>query len=126
MLIEDDFDTQILFEECLRAEAFDTICVENGEAALEEIDSTGLPDLIFMDLNFPGMTAGQFVSKLRERKDGLGVPVVIISGDADIQEICEKLKVQHFLRKPFDIDLFIDSARKWSQVILPQTKQSTH
>lgn len=113
MIIEDDVDSRELFEECLRAEGWDVITADTAEKALVEIQAQGIPHLIFMDLNFPGMKPAEFLESLRQHTEGQQVPVVVLSGDAHIEEICQKLKVQAFLKKPFNIDQFVGMSQKW-------------
>lgn len=56
--------------------------VENGEAALAL--ATERPfDLIFMDVQMPGMDGFEACSKIRQTKTNGGTPVVFVSGQAD-------------------------------------------
>ncbi len=113
ILIEDDFDTQILYSECLEVENFDVHCADHGPAALEHIREAGLPDLIVLDLNFPEGTPQDFLSQVRRQEGGEKVPVIVISGDAEIQEKTAKLGAQDCLKKPFGIDPFVEIVKKW-------------
>lgn len=107
LLIEDDFDTRLLFSECLQAEDFDVVAKVHGKEAIEHIVEHGQPDLIIMDLNFPFLTPEEFVKALRETEDGENTPVIIISGKGDIDEYAKRLDAQAYLKKPFDIDPLI-------------------
>ncbi len=104
MLIEDDFDTQYLFTECLRSENYDVVSMEHGKNALEYMENNGLPDLILMDLNTTFLTPEAFVSKMRNFTDGQMTPVILVSGKSDIDEYAIKLGATNFIRKPFDLD----------------------
>ena len=112
MLIEDDFDTQILYGECLRAENFDVTLVDNAVEALAHIKQFGLPDVIVMDLNFPLMGPDEFLNLVRESEEGRKIPVLIISGKSDIKERAESLRAKGFLQKPFGIDPFVSIIAK--------------
>lgn len=104
MLIEDDFDTQFLFTECLRAEDYDVVPMEHGKKALDYIEKHGTPDLILMDLNTPFLTPDEFVAGVRKRSDGKDTPFIIVSEKSDIDEYAQRLKVNGFIKKPFDLD----------------------
>lgn len=104
MLIEDDFDTQFLFTECLRAEDYEVVPMDHGKKALDYIEKNGTPDLILMDLNTPFLTPDEFVEGVRKRTDGKETPFIIVSGKSDISEYAERLKVRGFIKKPFDLD----------------------
>ncbi len=115
ILIEDDFDTQYLFSECLRTETYDVIPVSHGSKALEHIEGNGLPDLILMDLNTPFISTEEFVSKLRTHPGGEDTPLILVSGKADIEEYAEKLKASSFIQKPFDLDPLLNLISKTLQ-----------
>ena len=104
MLIEDDFDTQYLFTECLRAENYNVVPMDHGKNALEYLLANGLPDLIVMDLTTPYLSAEDFVTKMRKMPSGSETPVIFVSGKADITEYAQKLNAQGFMKKPFDLD----------------------
>jgi CheY-like chemotaxis protein len=108
MLIEDDFDTQNLFKECLLAENYEIDCLNNAQEALEHIEKTGLPDLILMDLNFPHLSPDEFLQTMRQTEKGKRVPVLLISGKVDIEEQAKLLGAKGFLKKPFDMDPFLN------------------
>lgn len=112
ILIEDDFDTQILYGECLENENFEVICCDTAQEALDDIQNNGLPELLIMDLNIPGMTPEEFLIKVRRIERGQNVPVIVISGDSEIQEKTKNLGAQDCLKKPFGIDPFIDIVKK--------------
>lgn len=104
MLIEDDFDTQFLFSECLRAENYDVVPMDHGKKALEYIEQNGAPDLILMDLNTPFLTPEEFVEKMRFLSPGKDTPLILVSGKSDIDEYARKLGARNFIKKPFDLD----------------------
>lgn len=108
MLIEDDFDTQYLFTECLRAENYDVIPMDHGKKALEYLETNGVPDLILMDLNTPFLTPEDFVERMRKLPHGENAQLIIVSGKADIDEYAKKLKATDYIKKPFDLDPLLD------------------
>jgi DNA-binding response OmpR family regulator len=112
MLIEDDFDTQFLFSECLRAENYDVVSMEHGKNALEYIETNGSPDLILMDLNTPFLSPEEFVTKMRSISTGVETPVILVSGKSDIDEYAKKLGAKNFMRKPFDLDPLLSMISK--------------
>lgn len=102
MIIEDDPETQFLFSEILASEGYDVVSSTNGEEAMDYIESNK-PDLVFMDLSFPGGTPEEFTSKLRSKHES-NIPLIVVSGNNDIQEKAINLHATAFLKKPFDID----------------------
>lgn len=108
MLIEDDFDTQFLFTECLRAEDYNVVPMDHGKKALDHIQSNGVPDLILMDLNTPFLTPEEFVDEVRRLPDGDKAHFILVSGSSSIAEYAEKLKADDFIKKPFDLDPLLE------------------
>lgn len=104
MIIEDDFETQFLFSELLESEGYEVKAASNGVEAIEFIKEGKTPDLIFMDLNFPGGTPEDFTRSLREIPATAKVPVVLVSGKSDIEDYAARLNAASFIKKPFELD----------------------
>lgn len=104
MIIEDDVETQFLFSQLLESEGFNVITKSNGVEALSYLEKSKCPDLIFMDLNFPGGTPEQFVAALNELIGEKKVPIILVSGKSDIEEYAARLQATNYIKKPFEID----------------------
>ena len=115
MIIEDDFETQMLFSEFLKSESFDVLAMNDGLEALAYLkENDKSPDLILMDLTMPGMEPDEFVLALRKEKRHSNIPLILVSGKSDIAAYAEKFHAQDFFRKPFDIDPLIASVKSHS------------
>lgn len=113
LILEDDSESRLLYEEILNGENFTTIGAQDGRAALECLErEKELPDIIVMDLTFPLMSAEEFVSSLKSHQRYKNIPLLVISGHVDTEERALALKANGFLRKPFDIDQLLDSIKK--------------
>lgn len=115
MLIEDDFDTQFLFTECLRAEDYEVVPMDHGKKALEYIEANGVPDLILMDLNTPFLTPEEFVERLRVLPNADKTHLIIVSGKSDIDEYAKKLRADDYIKKPFDLDPLLEKITRTIQ-----------
>ena len=73
----------------------------DGASALDEIRAGGV-DLLFLDLNMPGMDGYRVLEALR--REGLEVRVVVVSGDIrpQVRARVEALGARAFLKKPVD------------------------
>lgn len=104
-LVDDDHDDRELF-----AEVIDALDVEvdvqtftGGKEMLEFLPTTGrLPDLIFLDLQMPGMDGKTCLRQLREHPEYEDVCVVIYSSVLNLDQVSElfDLGANRFLRKP--------------------------
>lgn len=108
LIIEDDFETQFLFSELLEAEGHKIQSAASGTEATGFLQDGGRPDVILMDLNFPGGTPEDFVKSVRDNAATKETPIVLISGKADIAEYAGKLGAHSYFKKPFDLDQVID------------------
>ena len=114
MVIEDDFETQMLFSEFLKSEKFDVVSMSDGKEALEYLSKNASPDLILMDLTMPEMEPDDFVAELRKLDNHSNIPLILVSGKSDIAAYAKKFHAQDFFRKPFDIDPLIASVKSHS------------
>jgi CheY-like chemotaxis protein len=99
----------------------------DGHQALEEIDRV-TPGLILLDMRMPRMDGFQFLTALRRKPAGEGIPVIIVSGLGDelLQAIdartAEQLGVAGIFAKPFDISTLL---RYVGSVIARDTRPGT-
>lgn len=114
LIVEDNLDSREIYGEILRDENFTVIETEHGQEALDYLETHGdnLPSLIIMDLTFPHMTAQEFVAGLNANETLKEIPVLVISGQVDTKEISIQLKAKGFIRKPFDMDPFVETIKK--------------
>lgn len=74
----------------------------NGEEAMRLLEGEPF-DLMFCDLNMPGMTGDELIGKIAKSNSAVSPPIVIVSAEATPERI-ERLKcdrVVGVLRKPF-------------------------
>jgi two-component system, chemotaxis family, chemotaxis protein CheY len=62
-------------------------------------------DLIFSDINMPGMDGMEFLRQLRSGEETRNIPVVMITADASAGRVTEALTqgANSYLRKPFSV-----------------------
>ena len=114
LLADDDYDDAELFQEALTSVdpqiAFRH--VENGEAVLNFLtsESSGKPDIIFLDLNMPAMSGWQCLAKLKNNAQLKEIPVVMYSTSSNLREkeIAMDLGAVGFVTKPTEFTTLID------------------
>ena len=69
LLVEDDKNQRLLYEQELRHEGYEVVTASNGKEALEEVQEK-LPDIVIMDINMPKMDGieamGRILGKNKE------------------------------------------------------------
>jgi DNA-binding NtrC family response regulator len=109
-VIDDDDDLRFTMGLALRDAGFDVRELASADEALQAASSSR-PGAIFLDYHIEGTTAEELVDALRARGLG-GVPVLLLTGSADIREIAARIGVFGWLAKPFELDDLVDRATK--------------
>ena len=111
MVVDDDPDIRLILQDRLEALNYCVVSVTNGVEALEKVDQEE-PDLMFLDLQMPGMDGMQVLRKLRDRSE---LAIIIITAFGTIEKAVEAIKegAFDFITKPFSaehLDLVIKKA----------------
>lgn len=81
VLIADDEKTvQMAGKMFFEQNGYETITVDNGEAALDEI-SKAKPDFVFLDVVMPGKDGFEVCREIKSNEDNKNMVVIIFSGN---------------------------------------------
>lgn len=108
LLVEDDADTReaLAFLLTDRGYAVETAC--DGADALRKLARRGPPGAIVLDLMMPVMDGWELRARLREDPRLAQVPVILLSGVADLEEQARSLDAVGYLTKPVDLPRLFD------------------
>ena len=76
LVVDDDKNTRLLLKAVLQAENYNVFTAENGEQALEVMDTEHI-DLVVLDIMMPKMDGYEFTKILRENDNNL--PILMVS-----------------------------------------------
>jgi len=79
LVIEDDIPSQEMLGRLLEREQWPYKTAGNGKEALEILNASEIPDLIFLDLMMPEMDGFEFLQVLRQRPEWQSIPVIVVS-----------------------------------------------
>jgi len=101
LVVEDHEHNIAILQDMLEMHHHQVYVATNGHDAIELAEST-LPELIFMDIQLPGMDGMQITRKLRDQSEFLNVPIIATTASVgeDAREECMESGFTDFLAKP--------------------------
>lgn len=88
LVCDDDFNVRLLTRQCLEAEDMEVVEASNGSEAIE-VFKRERPDLVFLDVEMPGMTGLEVCERIRALPQGESIPIMIVTGSDDRKSIDE-------------------------------------
>ncbi len=108
-MIDDDDGVRQFIADALSGNGYRVTAASNGPAGLAEF-ARDPPDVVIVDFAMPGMNGVEVVSRLRAAAPDL--PVVMVTGYADMDAVDTVVAPEHLLRKPFravDLEATVDT-----------------
>jgi PleD family two-component response regulator len=88
LVADDDMNVRLLTRQCLEAEGMLVVEASDGHEALDAFVRER-PDLVFLDVEMPGMTGLEVCRRIRAMPQGENIPVMIVTGSDDRESIDE-------------------------------------
>ncbi|MGY1450399.1 response regulator [Pseudomonas chlororaphis] len=103
LIADDDKDARELLSEILGLDGIRCMTAASGKAALELLNSNKSIGLLITDLRMAPCNGLDLIRQVRE-SERAALPIIIISGDADVRDAIAAmhLSVVDFLLKPID------------------------
>ena len=109
-VVDDDVGVRKALAFLLVSAGLNVRLYESATAFLHEITDPGRCCIV-TDVRMPGIDGLEFIRRLHDR--GLNIPVIVMTGHADIPLAVEAMKygAADFLEKPFDDELLLSAVR---------------
>lgn len=107
LVVDDDFDIRTMLGMTLELEGYAVELAAHGRDALERLRADPHAQLILLDLRMPVMNGWQFREAQRANPAIADIPVVVLSGDGDVEAETRAVGASSFLKKPVDLDELI-------------------
>jgi len=109
LIADDEQAIVLLISHCLKERGYEVVSASDGEAALERVKSWQ-PDLIILDVNMPKMSGIDFYHAIADLDSGSArIPVLMLTGRADLGPIFKDLQIAGFMEKPFEVEHLLDT-----------------
>lgn len=120
-VVDDEEGIRSLIGEALETEGHRVETFEDGESFLAFTDAEA-PDLVFLDINMPGINGWEVQQRLVEdpEVDPTVVAVTARGGDSVRTSAREGLGFDEYLRKPFDLHTLLDTASSMLEEAPPE------
>jgi FixJ family two-component response regulator len=107
-VVDDDPPVRRALSRLLRSATHEVEAFPSAEGFLQGVAPDPGPACLVVDLRMPGLTGLQLQEEMRRR--GLDLPVVFISGHADVASSVRAMKsgALDFIEKPFSDDRFLE------------------
>ena len=113
LIIDDMAEFRHNIAEALQFEGFEVMQADNPVNGFAQM-SQRRPDLILLDLSFPGLYGVNFIEWVRGSRLFADVPIIAVSGFKDVEHIEESLfaGANDYLVKPITVTEIIESIQK--------------
>ena len=101
VIVEDEPVSRRALTSLVARNGFNTASFSTAEEALSAIETTGMPPVVLVDFDLPGMNGVEFVQKL-ERAGGNPFSVLITAASSEVVERTHRHRPIPYLRKPLD------------------------
>jgi two-component system, response regulator, stage 0 sporulation protein F len=117
LLVEDDKNQCLLYEQELKLEGYEVVTASNGKEALEKVQEK-LTDIIIMDINMPKMDGieamGRILSKNKE------IPVIINTAYSDYKDSFMSWAADAYIVKSSDLSELKNTIK---EILTKKTKE---
>lgn len=107
LLIDDSPDFVELLKWYLMKTGLDVVTASDGYAGLI-LAEEHLPDLIISDVHMPNMDGCGFLMELMKKDSLKDIPVIVLSGNLNLEEKLKDKNIVAFLGKPLKMSLFLE------------------
>lgn len=115
LIVEDDADNLRIASTTLQRAGYEVLSAPDARAAFATLDRVR-PAMILLDLQLPGIDGFETARKIRERPDGVRIPIVALSalalrGDEDRARAAG---CDDYLAKPCRPSVLRERVRRWA------------
>ena len=109
LVVDDEENIRMLYQEELAAEGFQTIPACSGEEAMVLFEQEN-PDLVTIDIQLPGMSGIELLRKLRARDKEK--PIIIVTAYGEYKQDFNVWASDAYVTKSSDITEFVETVKK--------------
>ncbi len=109
LIVEDEDILRAAVSKALRKRGFSVIEASNGGAALESLRVRDDVQVMLLDVTLPGMSSREIYETVKRIQPNLKVIFTSAYGREMVDAALNGLSVEHFIRKPFQLNELVDT-----------------
>jgi PAS domain S-box-containing protein len=115
LIVEDNKINQQIISEVLESRGIQSRCVNNGQEAVDYLESGEPCGLILMDLQMPVLDGYEASKQIRNNHLYQHIPIIATSADSRLEVKIETLNhgMNDFIIKPIDQEVMVSTVTKW-------------
>lgn len=114
LIVDDEPDVRDMMRDLFEGEGYLVETAEDGQDALDKLETIGRPSVILLDLMMPRMSGNAFLEAARKKRPEMArVPVVVITGYAQMMMAAQS--VTRILQKPVDLSALLAIVRGYCE-----------
>jgi CheY-like chemotaxis protein len=108
LLVDDDNDLIGMLGEILNGEGHEVHYASTGEEGLVVLRGASLPDAVVLDVDMPALGGPGMAHRMLMHDAGEeSIPIILMSGRADLPQIARQMGTPYYLAKPPTLDAFL-------------------
>jgi CheY-like chemotaxis protein len=115
LLVDDDMRTSFAMCQILEERGMNVLIADNGQRAIEILDSDQKVDLVLMDIMMPGIDGYETMAKIREKDSFWNMPIIALTAKAmpGDKAKCMEAGANDYLAKPVEEGRLLTMLRIW-------------
>ena len=109
LLVEDDKNQRLLYEQELSQEGYEVVTASNGKEALEKVQVQP-PDIVIMDINMPKMDGIEAIGRILSRNKE--IPVIINTAYSNYKDNYMSWAADAYIVKSSDLSELKDTIKE--------------
>ena len=101
LVVDDDENTRRFLTVALEENGYEAVTAEDGDDGYKKIEEC-IPDLILLDVMMPKKTGFSLFKQLRRKEEYKDIPVIMLTGVAEVLEEDESKASGDTFERPFD------------------------
>lgn len=113
LVIEDEPVIAEMMSILLEEDGYDVTSLADTARARQKLHSNEV-DLVMLDLGLKGEDGQSMCAYIKGQDDLKHIPVILVSGNIDLEQIQEECGADDHIAKPFDLDYFMGKVQQFS------------